>query len=97
MYQIEKSYLSGKVQIPSSKSHTIRALLCASLTKGKTTLIGHFEGNDIQETIEVLRELGIAIKQTKKELKLTQQKDSRTQTHISKSQHLQQHSECFCQ
>lgn len=74
MYQIEKSYLSGKVQIPSSKSHTIRALLCASLTKGKTTLIGHFEGNDIQETIEVLRELGIQIKQTKKRIKINSTK-----------------------
>lgn len=70
MYQIEKSYLSGKVQIPSSKSHTIRALLCASLAKGKTTLIGNFEGNDIQETIDALRELGIQIKQTKKKIKI---------------------------
>ena len=70
MYQIEKSYLSGKVQIPSSKSHTIRALLCASLAKGKTVLIGNFEGNDIQETINALRELGIQIKQIKKKIKI---------------------------
>ena len=37
-YLIKKSVLKGEIVIPPSKSHSMRAILFASLAKGKSTL-----------------------------------------------------------
>lgn len=65
---IKKSHLNGSVTIPSSKSYVHRFLICAALANKKTILKGLFEGNDIEETIYALRELGIKIEKNSNEI-----------------------------
>ena len=54
--------VSGTLRVPASKSHTIRALLIASLAEGTSTLHGALRSGDTQSCITVLRQLGIAIR-----------------------------------
>lgn len=50
--------LSGKVTIPPSKSDVHRALICAALSKGKSTLYPVDLSNDIKATISCIEALG---------------------------------------
>jgi 3-phosphoshikimate 1-carboxyvinyltransferase len=59
---IEKSNIKGNVIIPSSKSYTHRALICAALANGKSKIISPLISDDTEATISVLRKLGIEIK-----------------------------------
>ncbi len=43
----KKSKVSGKVVIPGSKSHTIRALFIASLAEGKSEIRNPLISNDV--------------------------------------------------
>ena len=54
--------LSGEITIPSSKSHTIRALLIAAMAKGESTIINPLESADTQSCIEAIKILGAKIK-----------------------------------
>jgi len=49
------------VRAPSSKSYTIRGLLCAALAKGKSELIHPLSSDDTEASIEVLSNIGIRI------------------------------------
>src|SRR5262245_48702108 len=53
----------GRVVAPPSKSHAIRALVCAALAEGTSTLHGlaRCDADDVQRTIAALRRLGFAI------------------------------------
>jgi 3-phosphoshikimate 1-carboxyvinyltransferase len=53
----------GRVAAPPSKSHAIRALVCAALAEGMSTLHGlsRCDADDVQRTIIALRTLGFAI------------------------------------
>lgn len=53
----------GRVVAPPSKSHAIRALVCAALAEGTSTLHGltRCDADDVQRTIVALRTLGFAI------------------------------------
>ena len=53
----------GRVTAPPSKSHAIRALVCAALAEGTSTLHGlsRCDADDVQRTIAALRTLGFAI------------------------------------
>jgi 3-phosphoshikimate 1-carboxyvinyltransferase len=53
----------GRVTAPPSKSHAIRALVCAALADGTSTLHGltRCDADDVQRTIVALRTLGFAI------------------------------------
>src|SRR5262245_51677347 len=53
----------GRVAAPPSKSHAIRALVCAALADGTSTLHGlaRCDADDVLRTINALRALGIAI------------------------------------
>ncbi|MDX8431717.1 MAG: 3-phosphoshikimate 1-carboxyvinyltransferase [Candidatus Algichlamydia australiensis] len=55
--RIRKSYLSGKIKIPPSKSHTHRALLFASLASGPCTIKNALESPDIETMRRALCEL----------------------------------------
>jgi len=50
-----------EVIVPGSKSHTNRALVCAALANGWTTLLGALDAKDTQAMIGVLRSLEMAI------------------------------------
>ena len=53
-----QSALSGTVAIPGSKSHTIRAVLLASLADGESTLINPLTSQDTEAAVHVYRQLG---------------------------------------
>jgi 3-phosphoshikimate 1-carboxyvinyltransferase len=56
------STLSGEITIPSSKSHTIRALLIAAIAKGESTIINPLDSADTRSCIDAIKILGAKIK-----------------------------------
>ena len=57
----DKPSLHGTIRIPPSKSHTIRALLCAALAETPSCIESPLMSADILTAIEVLRQLGVGI------------------------------------
>jgi len=51
------------VRAPSSKSYTIRGLMCAALAKGKSELIHPLSSDDTEASIDVLSKVGVHIRQ----------------------------------
>jgi len=62
---IDKSQIKGKVTAPSSKSYTIRALMCAALTKGESQLIYSLTSEDTEAAIGVWGKLGVKVERGK--------------------------------
>lgn len=58
---VKKSILSGKVKIPPSKSHTIRAVAIASLAKGKSKIMSPLVSEDTLAAVESYQTLGAKI------------------------------------
>ncbi|MFB3881948.1 MAG: 3-phosphoshikimate 1-carboxyvinyltransferase [Armatimonadota bacterium] len=56
-----QSKLKGEVQIPGSKSHTIRAVAIASLAAGESTLRAPLDSNDTRAAVDAYRALGAEI------------------------------------
>ena len=54
--------LQASIRPPGSKSITNRALICAALASGESTLLGALDSEDTQVMIEGLRRLGLEIK-----------------------------------
>jgi len=61
-FVVKKSRLSGKVEIPASKSHTIRAVAIASLAKGKSKILSPLVSEDTLAAVESYKALGAKIK-----------------------------------
>lgn len=59
---VEPAVLKGNVHIPSSKSMTHRALICAALADGTSVIDGVDFSRDIMATIDALRALGAIIR-----------------------------------
>lgn len=59
--KVKKSKVSGRVRIPGSKSHTIRALFIASLADGTSQLLNPLVSNDALSAVEVCKALGASI------------------------------------
>jgi 3-phosphoshikimate 1-carboxyvinyltransferase len=53
--------LRGTIRPPGSKSITNRALVCAALADGDSTLTGALDSEDTRVMIDALRQLGIAV------------------------------------
>jgi 3-phosphoshikimate 1-carboxyvinyltransferase len=58
---IHKSEIQGDVRAPSSKSYTIRALMCAALAEGESHLSNPLWAGDTQAAVRVLRQIGVKI------------------------------------
>lgn len=58
---VTKSKVGGRVRIPGSKSHTIRALFIASLADGRSEIIDPLVSSDAISAVEVCRALGAKI------------------------------------
>ena len=58
---LEKSRLEGKVEVPASKSYTIRALFCAALASGESEIINPLVCDDTWAAREVLSSIGAEI------------------------------------
>ena len=55
--------LSGEIEIPASKSHTIRAVVIASLAKGTSKIINPLFSDDTKAAINGCKALGAKIEQ----------------------------------
>jgi 3-phosphoshikimate 1-carboxyvinyltransferase len=62
---ISKSEVCGKAAAPSSKSYTIRGLICAALTNGRSEIITPLASADTTVAINVLKKVGVNIRQQK--------------------------------
>ena len=60
---VHKSQVKGKVRAPSSKSYTIRGLMCAALAKGESEIIHPLSSDDTEASIDVLSKVGVHIRQ----------------------------------
>ena len=60
---ISKSQITGKVIAPPTKSYTIRGLMCAALTKGKSEIIHPLSSDDTEACLNVLSKVGIRVYQ----------------------------------
>jgi 3-phosphoshikimate 1-carboxyvinyltransferase len=60
---ISKSEILGKVTAPSSKSYTIRGLICGALANGRSEIISPLASDDTTVAISVLKKIGVSIKQ----------------------------------
>ena len=60
---IRKSEIRGEARAPSSKSYTIRALMCAALASGESEIISPLDSDDTLACAGVLGQIGSAINQ----------------------------------
>lgn len=58
---ISKSNVSGRVEAPSSKSYTLRGLMCAALADGDSEIVRPLEADDTTAAREVLGKIGARI------------------------------------
>ncbi|CEG11559.1 3-phosphoshikimate 1-carboxyvinyltransferase [groundwater metagenome] len=70
IYKITNTTLKGTIDAPPSKSYTHRAIICAALSKGQSTLTNYLESNDTHETISTLKKFGIGIEKQSGQLKI---------------------------
>ncbi len=59
---IEKSRIRGAIAAPSSKSYTIRGLICAALAEGESRLISPLSSDDTEAALKVLGQIGVGLK-----------------------------------
>jgi len=62
---ISKSEAGGRLAAPSSKSYTIRGLICAALTRGTSEIIDPLGSDDTEAAMEVLGKVGVSVRQSK--------------------------------
>lgn len=62
-FQISRSSLCGTVEIPGSKSHSIRSFFLASFAEGKSIIRKPLLSNDTASAIETCRKFGAKIEQ----------------------------------
>ena len=63
---ISKSTIKGSVAAPSSKSYTIRALICAALADGESEIINPLGSDDTEACQDILSGLGVRTEQDEK-------------------------------
>ena len=56
-----KPTLSGEIKVPGDKSISHRAIMLGSIAEGTTKIEGFLDGEDCLRTIEIFRQLGVAI------------------------------------
>jgi 3-phosphoshikimate 1-carboxyvinyltransferase len=59
---VHKSSVKGKINVPSSKSMTIRAMMCGALSKGTSEILHPLVSEDTNAAATVLGQVGVAIK-----------------------------------
>jgi len=60
---VYKSEVKGMAKAPSSKSYTVRGLVCAALAKGESEVINPLSSDDTDALLNVLRQVGIQVQQ----------------------------------
>lgn len=69
-YLVKKSTLTGEIDIPSSKSHTLRSILFGALGNGKTCIQHYLPSTDTQAMIEACRHFGAKIEVSPKSIEI---------------------------
>jgi 3-phosphoshikimate 1-carboxyvinyltransferase len=62
---VNKSAIKGVVNVPSSKSMTIRGLMCAALCRGTSEIVHPLISDDTNAAAEVLGKIGVQIQKEK--------------------------------
>ncbi len=60
---VHKSVIKGRVRAPSSKSYTIRGLMCDALAKGESEIIHPLISDDTEAALNVLSQVGVYVSQ----------------------------------
>jgi 3-phosphoshikimate 1-carboxyvinyltransferase len=68
---ISRSEISGRVTAPSSKSYTIRGLMCAALSRGESQILNPLTSDDTEASLNVLGNLGISVHKSDKAWRVT--------------------------
>ena len=68
---VRKSEVRGRVRAPSSKSYTLRGLMCAALAKGESEIIHPLSSDDTEASLNVLAELGIRVRRNEDSWRVT--------------------------
>ena len=58
---VSRSKISGRAEAPSSKSYTLRGLMCAALAAGQSEIERPLYADDTEAGREVLQQIGVAI------------------------------------
>lgn len=58
---IDKSEIKGHVVIPSSKSYTLRGLICAAMAKGETEILSPLASDDTDAALDILSNIGVGV------------------------------------
>ena len=58
---IHKSKIQGSITAPSSKSYTIRGLMCAALASGESEIVHPLSSEDTEAAMNVLSKLGVGV------------------------------------
>lgn len=61
VFRVKKSEIRGSISVPASKSHTLRALLFASLGKGKSVIREYLLSTDARAMIDACKLLGAKV------------------------------------
>lgn len=69
--RVSHSKTSGRIKIPGSKSHTIRAIFLASLAGGTSEIFNPLISQDALSAVEVCRALGAVIETTPQQFTIT--------------------------
>ena len=69
-YRVRPSQLQGAITIPPSKSHTLRAILFASMAHGRSVIRNYLPSPDTQAMIQACESLGATIVVSKDELNI---------------------------
>ena len=69
-YIATSSKVFDRLSIPSSKSQTLRAILFASLAKGKSTIYNPLISPDSSAMIEACKKIGVTIEQFSNRLEI---------------------------
>jgi len=59
---VHRSRIKGKARAPSSKSYTIRGLMCAALARGESEITSPLSSDDTDAATNVLSRVGVSIK-----------------------------------
>ena len=62
LLKVSRSKTSGRVKIPGSKSHTIRALFIASLAEGRSEIINPLISDDAVSAVKTCKAMGADVK-----------------------------------
>lgn len=70
-YRIEPSTIGGKLAIPASKSHNLRAILFGALADGTTRISNYLPSPDTQAMVNAVRHLGAEVHVFRDEIQVT--------------------------